>query len=725
MKVLLRWSLHILCAFALAACGGGSNSDNNSGGNGGISGGGNNGGTGSGGTDGSGNNGGGNSGSGNNGGNGSTGSGNNGSTGGGNGPVAPITISTASLTLSGFSNAQIPYQDVVVAENVTVTFQRERLTVGALPGQTLPTWLRVYTPSQPTSPASVRIGAGRGTDPGDYSTTLRFTTSNADGSNATSQDMTVSVHLDLGQFIATESFGLATGSSVAVTVNNGEPMTLGRRPNHSEPNPRRTDLGYVVLGQEYTVAVAAQPTGQTCTFENGSPTLTQIAPSGSPVVHRVTCNASLVPWTWVGGPQTPSALPSYGTRGTPSSTNTPGARASYAYAAGADGNLWLFGGRVAGESGTRNDLWRYDIASGEWTWVSGSNSVDLYGHYGVLNQAAPDNFPGSRDGALAWVDASGNFWLFGGIGRASAGVPGFLNDLWKYDVAAGQWIWTSGVDGSNNAASGTYGVTPSVNNIPGGRSSGSLVRDSQGDVWIFGGNGVGANSTMGAMNDLWRFSPASGVWSWMSGSNAPGQTSVFGSRGEPSSGNRPSARGNASIWADASGNIWVFGGVNLNDTRLNDLWRFDPSTGLWAWMHGEALNPPYVTGFGVYQPPGATTDNIPAGRFSAAAWTDAAGNFWLFGGFAQTPHLHTRDRVNDLWKYSPASNTWSWMSGSNVGQSPSVFGTQGMPSNTNVPSSRSAGAAWTDGSGQLWMFGGQTTPNSDGLMTDVWRVTAQ
>jgi hypothetical protein len=34
----------------------------------------------------------------------------------------------------------------------------------------------------------------------------------------------------------------------------------------------------------------------------------------------------------------------------------------------------------------------------------------------------------------SWVDAGGNFWLFGGFAYAGTLTVGFLNDLWKYST---------------------------------------------------------------------------------------------------------------------------------------------------------------------------------------------------------------------------------------------------------------------------------------------------
>jgi hypothetical protein len=46
--------------------------------------------------------------------------------------------------------------------------------------------------------------------------------------------------------------------------------------------------------------------------------------------------------------------------------------------------------------------------------------------------ATAGNIPGARDFTVTWIDESGNFWLFGGLGYDSAATSGYLNDLWKF-----------------------------------------------------------------------------------------------------------------------------------------------------------------------------------------------------------------------------------------------------------------------------------------------------
>ncbi len=77
-----------------------------------------------------------------------------------------------------------------------------------------------------------------------------------------------------------------------------------------------------------------------------------------------------------------------------------------------------------------------------WTWVSGSSSVNQLGVYGTQGTASPSNVPGARDFSVSWIDAAGDFWLFGGRGLDGAGSIGVLNDLWRFDGT--NWAWISG-----------------------------------------------------------------------------------------------------------------------------------------------------------------------------------------------------------------------------------------------------------------------------------------
>jgi N-acetylneuraminic acid mutarotase len=197
--------------------------------------------------------------------------------------------------------------------------------------------------------------------------------------------------------------------------------------------------------------------------------------------------------------------------GTPSDSNIPGARCYSISWIDSDGNLWLFGGYGYDTDKDFNDLWKFNPLTGEWTWVSGSNTTGQPGAYGTMGTASNTNIPGARSSGVSWADASGNLWLFGGYGYGSsnAGDYGDLNDLWKFTPSTEEWTWVSGSDETSQL--GRYGIkeTPSVSNIPGARSYSISWIDLSGNLWLFGGYGYDSSDSggYGELNDLWKFEP--------------------------------------------------------------------------------------------------------------------------------------------------------------------------------------------------------------------------
>jgi N-acetylneuraminic acid mutarotase len=353
-------------------------------------------------------------------------------------------------------------------------------------------------------------------------------------------------------------------------------------------------------------------------------------------------------WAWMAGSNLGDQKGTYGTLGVPAMVNTPGARFEGVSWTDASGDFWIFGGNgidSADTQGTLNDLWKY--SSGEWTWMGGSDLMGQLGIYGTLGVPAASNIPGSRSGAISWIDHSGNFWLFGGFGNASAGIPGLLNDLWKY--SNGQWTWVAGSNLANqDGVYGTQGV-PAPGNIPGGRTWAVGWADSSGNFWLFGGDGFVSSGSSGMLGDLWKFS--NGEWTWVSGSNLLNQGGVYGVQGTPSSNNSPGSRLHAVAWTDSFGNFWLFGGNGIDsdsDTGLlNDIWKY--SNGQWTWMSGSNL----INQSGIYGVQGVPAPrNIPGARSSMGGWIDANGNLWLFGGYG-VPATGTEGDLSDLWMYTP------------------------------------------------------------------------
>ena len=244
------------------------------------------------------------------------------------------------------------------------------------------------------------------------------------------------------------------------------------------------------------------------------------------------------------------------------------------------------------------------MGGSSWVPVLGGGQV---GAYGTLGTPASGNVPGGRDGASSWIDANGNFWLFGGAGFDASGNFGWLNDLWEFNPSTKEWAWMGGSStvGSDCESlggglsicgqSGVYGTLgiPAAGNVPGGRNSALSWTNSSGNFWLLGGNGLYANGEQGEHNDLWEFNPSTNLWAWMGGSDTVpsscallngssfcGQPGVYGTLGTPATGNNPGGRGSASSWTDSAGHLWLFGGIGFdaadNSGRLNDFWEYLP-----------------------------------------------------------------------------------------------------------------------------------------------------
>lgn len=360
-------------------------------------------------------------------------------------------------------------------------------------------------------------------------------------------------------------------------------------------------------------------------------------------------------WTWVAGNSTGGPRGFYGTRGQASSTSAPGGRSSAVIWLDASGNLWLFGGYgfdSTGAGGPLNDLWEYSPSSGDWTWIGGATTVGATGIYGTQGQPAAANAPGAHDGATGWTDANGNLWLFGGAGYNSAGQTLTLNDLWKYSPSNGEWIWVSG-SSSNPTPQGVYGTqgVAAATNVPGGRFQPVGWTDASGDLWLFGGQGYDSTGTsINYLNDLWEYSPSSGQWTWVSGSDSGGAKGIYGSEGVAAAGNVPGARNRAVSWIDGAGHLWLFGGYGFDSSGvgdMNDLWEYSPSSGEWTWV----ANATTLGTAGVYGTEGqAAITNVPGARADSVGWVDAGGNLWLFGGSGYD-NAGASGALNDLWKY--------------------------------------------------------------------------
>jgi hypothetical protein len=430
-------------------------------------------------------------------------------------------------------------------------------------------------------------------------------------------------------------------------------------------------------------------------------------------------------WTWMKGASTTNATASYGTLGVPSATNTPGPRSGSSSWADASGNFWIFGGWFSDGAifNRYNDLWKFSPTTNQWTWMGGTNLVNQFGNYGSQGVASASNIPGGRGHSFFWTDASGNFWLFGGTGLAQSGGFGELTDLWKYDIITGQWTWVKGGNTINNIPIyGTIGIG-TLSNSPGSRQQGTTWVDNSGNLWLYGGLGYGEDASYGIFADLWKYNIATNIWTWISGDKntlPPATQGSYGTLGIASASNKPPSKKNAMGWWDNAGVLWLFGGDNTYG-YYNDIWKYSISTNLWTWVRGNNL-PDGSFSYGIKGT--AASTNLPRPTLGGCTWTDANG-FWFYGGVTEQwggSGTGWVDKwLNDLWRYDPNSNLWTWINGDNSFNIYPTWGVQGIPSPSNQAGARSFPVSWKDNSNNFWLFSGNYG-SSFNHFNDVWKL---
>jgi hypothetical protein len=595
------------------------------------------------------------------------------------------------------------------------------------------------------------------------------------------------------------SNGVLTDNSFSLQNNLGNTLVVPQNGPFTFATPE-------ALNDQYNVSVFTYASTQTqgCTTWNYKGVVTAN-------VTSVLIDCAHNDWTWIDGTNTAGSIasPVYGSF--PSSaptttpnpyTNTPGTRYGAAGWTDNAGNLWMFGGdgyELSGNPspdtyiGPMNDLWVCELNFGtftqdycQWQLVGAYNltaigsstyGAGLYtnaqyeGQPGVYSNVPtapfPTPVPGGRWGAATWTDASGNLWMFGGNGDSY----GLFNDLWEFNTSSfnpsnsstytsntGQWTWQGGSSSADQA--GVYTGAPG-SLVPGARVNATYWKDGSGNFWLFGGYGYDANRNEGYLNDLWEYT--GGNWVFVSGGTTYNQLGNYGTPGTPANTNIPGARHEAVGWADASGNLWLFGGegedsVGTANGILNDLWMYNIASNQWTFVMGSdkanqtgtyesspAVGPVNTTGAAgtcgliVGDTPlncGAisTAGALPGSRWGASAWIDGGGNFWLFGGWGlDSSATNGNGALNDLWVYTPNTTAgqpgqWVWIKGSNTGSDNGIYGSMTRPYLTYVgwtPGGRSNATHWIDSLGQLWLFGGEgydaTSTTGNGYLNDMWR----
>ncbi|MDH5381204.1 MAG: kelch motif-containing protein [Cyclobacteriaceae bacterium] len=404
---------------------------------------------------------------------------------------------------------------------------------------------------------------------------------------------------------------------------------------------------------------------------------------------------------------------------------SPGARDNACSWTDANGDLWLFGGEgldINGSLGLLNDLWKFDASRWRWEKLSGATNIDIKGTYGTLGISSSNNVPGARKGAIAWIDADNNLWLFGGEGIDDNNSKGQLNDLWKYNPITEEWTW---IDGSKlRNQEGNYNGLYGTSKIPGGRKSSCAWTDNSGNFWLFGGYGYDKYAYLGFLNDIWKYNTSTNEWTHEKGSTDANLKGNYGTLNVSNLSNTPGSRDNAITWVDANNNFLMYSGYGYDGSSnlgyLNDLWKYNPATKEWVWISGN--NQRNVSGvYGVKEV--SSTTNLPGSRRNATSWLDNSGNLLIFGGYGYD-FEGSLGYLGDLWKYNIVTEEWVWLSGADIVNSTGKYGTLGFGDWNNNAGSREGAVAWKDTNGDYFLFGGKgyDGTQSFGLLNDLWAL---
>jgi hypothetical protein len=120
---------------------------------------------------------------------------------------------------------------------------------------------------------------------------------------------------------------------------------------------------------------------------------------------------------------------------------------------------------------SRNDLWRFNLSSGNWAFLNGYKGTGA-----VASTSGANAYPTGVANSGYWQVNDTYLYLFGGNGGwlsealsdeenvgkdfvscvASNFFSGIFNALWMYDIPNNQWSWVSGYLISNQAVSSAF-----------------------------------------------------------------------------------------------------------------------------------------------------------------------------------------------------------------------------------------------------------------------------
>jgi len=212
-------------------------------------------------------------------------------------------------------------------------------------------------------------------------------------------------------------------------------------------------------------------------------------------------------------------------------------------------------------------------------------------------------------GGHSMVSYGGNLYVFGGFfEQFLTATNTFYSKLYKFDTSTDHWTV---IDNNSGPSARAFHGADTVNIL--------------GKMYIYGGityNGDFSNITI--YEDFWKWDFSSGAWS------TAAVTSVA----------RPGPRTEAGF-AVLDGQIYLFGGiVNEFFQDSNELWRYNPVTGVWTLLHAESTD-------------GSSPSARHGPQFRAS---QLLHKIYLYGGEITNEGFAI---AGDTWVYDPSDNSWT------------------------------------------------------------------
>lgn len=140
-------------------------------------------------------------------------------------------------------------------------------------------------------------------------------------------------------------------------------------------------------------------------------------------------------------------------------------------------------------------MWKYSISENKWYLIYGTNEKGVDpDYYGAVPK------PGAHVGGHYWADNDGHFWMFGGsehVQGARDGRDYFRSEIWRFNISSLSWTLLWGPINHEGSYEGQV-------LYPGDRMQGCSWMDTEGNLWLFGGQGWGSKyMAFGELSDMW------------------------------------------------------------------------------------------------------------------------------------------------------------------------------------------------------------------------------